>query len=92
MAGIVFAIVLINIFSFMMFAARSHKWGGFDGKVDELSGILAIGGSFGAFLGMRIYRKGFEYDSVFKIVIPVSMVIQILTIGYLFLFDLGIVN
>ena len=82
----------INVLAFVMFAYRKFHWGGFDGNLDELGGIIAIGGSFGAFIAMRLFKQGTDMDIVFKISIPVSMAIQALTIGYLILFELGFVK
>lgn len=97
MIWVVVALVAINLISFGMFAARRSLdkkiWlVGIFGVSDELAAIIAIGGSFGAFVAMRFFKKGIEDDSVFKIAIPVSMVIQVLAIGYLLLFNLGIVK
>ena len=95
MIGIVLTILAINLISFFMFAFRNWlergHWGGFTIS-DELAGAIAIGGSFGAFMAMRIYKKGIEDDMVFKIAIPISMFIQALAIIYLLLFDLGVVK
>ena len=97
MIWVVVTLVAINLISFGMFAARSFldksRWiSGIDGILDELAGIIAIGGSFGAFIAMRLFKKEIELEFVFKIAVPVSMVVQALTIGYLLLFDLGIVK
>lgn len=97
MVWVIVGLLAINVISFLMFAARRtldkiRFFSGINGISDELSGIVAIGGSFGAFIAMCLFKKGTEFDIVFKIVVPISMVIQTLTIGYLFLFDLGVVK
>ena len=53
---------------------------------------MAIGGSFGAFIAMKVNKVGIEDDASFKIAIPVSMIIQAIVIAYLLLYELGIVK
>ena len=88
-------LLAINFVSFLMFVIRKklddEYWGGLS-IVDELSAILAIGGSFGAFIAMKVNNVGIEDDTVFKKVIPISMIIQAVVIAYLFLYDLGVVE
>lgn len=87
--------IAINLISFLAFLIRKclddEHWGGIS-IVDELSVILAIGGSFGAFIAMKVNKVGIEDDAAFRIAIPISMFIQAIVIVYLLLYDLGVVK
>lgn len=95
MGKVILILLAINLISFLMFVIRKsledEHWGGIS-IVDELSVILAIGGSFGAFIAMKVNKVGIEDDAVFKKVIPISMIIQVIVIAYLFLYDMGVVK
>lgn len=95
MGKVVLILLAINFISFLMFVIRKNlddeHWGGIS-IVDELSVILAIGGSFGAFVAMKVNKAGIEDDASFKIAIPISMIIQAIVIAYLLLYELGIVK
>ena len=94
MGKVVLILLAINFISFLMFVIRKNlddeHWGGIS-IVNELSVILAIGGSFGAFVAMKVNKAGIEDDASFKIAIPISMIIQAIVIAYLLLYELGIV-
>ena len=90
-------LLIINLISFLMFAFRKpldNCWiSGIHGASDELALIMALGGAIGAFIAMRINPdNGIDDDIVFKITIPVGIVIQIATVTYITLFELGIVK
>lgn len=95
MGKAILILIAINLISFLIFLIRKglddEHWGGIS-IVDELSVILAIGGSFGAFIAMKVNKVGIEDDAAFKIAIPVSMIIQAIVIAYLVLYELGIVK
>ena len=93
---VAFLIILaINALSFLMFAFRKEledtHWGGIT-IIDELALVFALGGSFGAFIAMKIRKTGIDDDIAFKIAIPISMIIQAIAITYLLLYELGIVK
>ena len=87
MINIFLILLWINVISFIVFVLRKY----FDNLVfiDELVTVIAIGGSFGAFLAMKIKKNGGSSDESFKIAIPISIIIQVVVISYLFLYDLG---
>lgn len=95
MVNAILILFAINLISFLTFLIRKglddEHWGGIS-IVDELSVILAIGGSFGAFVAMKVNKAGIEDDASFKIAIPISMIIQAIVIAYLVLYELGIVK
>ena len=95
MGKAILILIAINLISFLIFLIRKglddEHWGGIS-IVDELSVILVIGGSFGAFIAMKVNKVGIEDDAAFKIAIPVSMIIQAIVIAYLVLYELGIVK
>ena len=66
MGKVVLILLAINFISFLMFVIRKNlddeHWGGIS-IVDELSVILAIGGSFGAFVAMKVNKAGIEDDA-----------------------------
>jgi uncharacterized membrane protein YsdA (DUF1294 family) len=79
-------LVVINVVTFLMFGidkwkAKRSKW-----RIREaaLLGLAALGGSIGAWLGMKVWHhktlhKKFMYG------IPAIFIIQLILLGYLFL-------
>lgn len=79
-------LVVINVVTFLMFGidklkAKRSKW-----RIREaaLLGLAALGGSIGAWLGMKVWHhktlhKKFMYG------IPVIIIIQLILMGYFFL-------
>lgn len=96
MFGIIITLLILNIVSFLIFVFRhaldESFLSGVNGISDELAIALALCGAFGAYFGMKKCKKGIDDDIVFKITIPVSMVIQTAVLIYLLLFDLGLVS
>ena len=78
--------VVINAVAFFMYGAdkyfaKNDMW-----RISEkaLLGVAAIGGAFGAFAGMEIFRHKTKHAK-FKLLVPVFMVVHLALIGYLFL-------
>ncbi len=74
-------LMIINIISFLMFyidkqKAKKHKW-----RIPEATLLLFsfIGGSFGAFLAMKIFRHKTKHAK-FYICVPLFMVLHIIII------------
>jgi uncharacterized membrane protein YsdA (DUF1294 family) len=79
-------LVVINVVTFLMFGidkwkAKRSKW-----RIREaaLLGLAALGGSIGAWLGMKVWHhktlhKKFMYG------IPAIFIIQLILLGYFFL-------
>ena len=83
----VYYLLIINIFTFFLFwtdkkKAQAHRW-----RISELTLILFsfLGGSLGALLGMYLFRHKTK-KLKFLILVPVSLVFDIIAIYYIFLF------
>ena len=84
MEAIVYFLVSINILAFIVYGidkwqARQGKW-----RISEATLLLfaVIGGSIGAWLGMRVWRHKTMHKK-FKYGIPAILMIHIIIIGYL---------
>lgn len=92
MVTAILTILVINLFSFLMFAFRrkleEKQWW----LYTDLGNLIFVGGAFGAFIAMIMVKEETEYEMVYKIAVPVSMLIQVAAVVYLCLFDLGIVK
>ena len=78
--------IAVNVAAFVMYGAdkyfaKNDMW-----RISEkaLLGVAAIGGAFGAFAGMEIFRHKTKHAK-FKLLVPVFMVAHLALIGYLFL-------
>lgn len=76
-------IVIINIVAFAMYGAdkkkaRKHKW-----RIPEayLIGIAVVGGSLGAFAGMKIFHHKTKHIKFF-VGIPLIILLQIVALAY----------
>ncbi|MBR5068693.1 MAG: DUF1294 domain-containing protein [Bacteroidales bacterium] len=79
-------LVVINVVTFLMFGvdkwkAKRSKW-----RIREaaLLGLAALGGSIGAWLGMKVWHHKTLHKK-FKYGIPAIFIIQLILLGYLFL-------
>lgn len=77
-------LVIVNIVTFAMYGidkkrAIKDQW-----RISEktLLGAAFIGGSFGAFAGMRVFRHKTQHG-LFKILVPVYMIVHIIVIIFL---------
>lgn len=78
---IIVHLIIINIISFLMFyidkqKAKKHLW-----RIPEATLLLSafIGGSFGAFMAMRLFRHKTKHAK-FYICVPLFMIIHIIII------------
>lgn len=76
--------IFINIVAFLMYGAdkyfaKKDMW-----RISEkaLLGIAAIGGAFGAFLGMETFRHKTKHAK-FKLLVPVLMAVHLGVLVYL---------
>ena len=81
-------LVIINVVTFFMYGidkwkAKHTKW-----RIPEatLLGMAVIGGSIGAWLGMKVWHHKTLHKK-FKFGVPAIIIIQLLIIGYLTLFQ-----
>ena len=83
---IIIYLVVINVVTFFMYGidkwkARKAKW-----RIREaaLLGLAVLGGSIGAWLGMRVWHHKTLHKK-FRYGVPAIIVIQLLLVGYLLL-------
>ncbi len=83
---IIIYLVVINVVTFFMYGidkwkARKAKW-----RIREaaLLGLAVLGGSVGAWLGMRVWHHKTLHKK-FRYGVPAIIVIQLLLVGYLLL-------
>ena len=83
---IIIYLVVINVVTFFMYGidkwkARKAKW-----RIREaaLLGLAVLGGSVGAWLGMRVWHHKTLHKK-FRYGVPAIIVIQMLLVGYLLL-------
>ena len=75
---------VVNIIAFLMYGidkrkAKRTKW-----RIPEatLLGVAVIGGSIGAWLGMKVWHHKTMHNK-FKYGIPAIIIVQLLIVGYL---------
>ena len=85
---IVIYLIVINVVTFFIYGidkwkAMRSKW-----RISEamLLGLAVIGGSIGAWLGMKVWHHKTMHKK-FKYGIPVIIVIQLFIIGYFILYQ-----
>ena len=83
---IIIYLVVINVVTFFMYGidkwkARKAKW-----RIREaaLLGLAVLGGSVGAWIGMRVWHHKTLHKK-FRYGVPAIIVIQLLLVGYLLL-------
>lgn len=81
---LLYALVVLNIATFFIYGldkwkAKQNAW-----RIPEktLLGLALMGGSIGAWIGMRTWRHKTQHPQ-FKYGIPVILAIQIFLVGYL---------
>ncbi|MBO7570426.1 MAG: DUF1294 domain-containing protein [Bacteroidaceae bacterium] len=79
-------LIAINVFTFFIYGidkykAKNSKW-----RIPEatLLGLAALGGSIGAWLGMKVWHHKTMHKK-FKYGVPAIIIIQIVIIGTLFI-------
>ena len=84
MESLLYYFVCVNVLTFLVYGidkwkARQDKW-----RISEATLLLfaVIGGSIGAWLGMRVWRHKTMHKK-FKYGIPAILMIHIIIIGYL---------
>lgn len=84
MESLLYYFVCVNVLTFLVYGidklkARQGKW-----RISEATLLLfaVIGGSIGAWLGMRVWRHKTMHKK-FKYGIPAILMIHIIIIGYL---------
>lgn len=80
---IIIYLIAINVITFLVYGidkwkAKRSKW-----RIPEatLLGLAVIGGSIGAWLGMKVWHHKTMHKK-FKFGLPVIIIIQLLMIGY----------
>ena len=80
---IIIYLIAINVITFLVYGidkwkAKRSKW-----RIPEatLLGLAVIGGSIGAWLGMKVWHHKTMHKK-FKLGLPVIIIIQLLIIGY----------
>jgi uncharacterized membrane protein YsdA (DUF1294 family) len=80
---IIIYLIAINVITFLVYGidkwkAKRSKW-----RIPEatLLGLAVIGGSIGAWLGMKVWHHKTMHKK-FKFGLPVIIIIQLLIIGY----------
>ena len=78
-------LAVINVVTFFMYGvdkwkAKKSKW-----RVREaaLLGLAMLGGSIGAWLGMKVWHHKTQHKK-FKYGVPAIIIIQLILIGYIF--------
>jgi len=82
---IVFYLVIINVLTFLFYGidkwkAKRSRW-----RIPEsvLLGMAAIGGSVGAWLGMRVWHHKTQHKK-FRYGVPVILLVQIVLLAWIF--------
>lgn len=82
--ALLYYLIVINIVTFLVYGI--DKWkakqGGWRISEATLLILAVIGGSIGALLGMKVWRHKTQHKK-FKYGLPLSLIIQIILIGYL---------
>lgn len=83
---IIFYLVIINIITFFLYGvdkwkAQRSRW-----RISEsvLLGMAAIGGSVGAWLGMRLWRHKTQHAK-FRYGVPIILIAQVALLGWIFM-------
>jgi uncharacterized membrane protein YsdA (DUF1294 family) len=78
-------LVIINVVTFFMYGVDKYKAKRAKWRIPEatLLGLAIIGGSVGAWLGMKVWHHKTMHKK-FKYGIPAMIIIQLLVIGYYF--------
>ena len=82
---IVFYLVIINLFTFLLYGidkwkAKRARW-----RIPEsvLLGMAMIGGSVGAWLGMRVWHHKTQHKK-FRYGVPAILVVQVILLVWIF--------
>jgi len=82
--ALLYYLIVINIVTFLVYGI--DKWKAKQGswRISEATLLIlaVIGGSIGALLGMKVWRHKTQHKK-FKYGLPLSLIIQIILIGYL---------
>ena len=83
--AVIYYLVIINIITFLVYGidkwkARKSLW-----RIREASLLMlaVLGGSFGAWLGMKVWHHKTQHKK-FRYGIPAIIIVQIAVIGYFF--------
>ena len=81
-------LVIINVVTFFMYGIDKWKANHTKWRIPEatLLGMAIIGGSIGAWLGMKVWHHKTLHKK-FKFGVPAIIIIQLLIIGYFTLFQ-----
>lgn len=78
-------LLIINLYAFFIYGldkskAKSGKW-----RISEKHLLLSafLGGSLGAFLGMKFFHHKTKH-TIFKLGVPLMLLLHLLVLGYLF--------
>jgi len=82
--ALLYYLIVINIVTFLVYGI--DKWKAKQGswRISEATLLIlaVIGGSIGVLLGMKVWRHKTQHKK-FKYGLPLSLIIQIILIGYL---------
>ena len=81
-------LVVINVVTFFLYGIDKYKAKRAKWRISEatLLGMAVIGGSIGAWLGMKVWHHKTMHKK-FKYGLPAILIIQLLIIGYLTLYQ-----
>ncbi len=84
---IIFYLVSINIFTFFLYGVDKWKAQRARWRIPEsvLLGVAAIGGSVGAWLGMRVWRHKTQHAK-FHYGVPIILIAQVALLVWIFLY------
>lgn len=83
MQTVILGLVVINLLTFFLYGvdkwkAKHHRW-----RIPEatLLGLAVLGGSIGAWLGMKVWHHKTMHKK-FKYGVPAIIIVQLLMVGY----------
>ena len=83
MQTVILGLVVINLLTFFLYGvdkwkAQHHRW-----RIPEatLLGLAVVGGSIGAWLGMKVWHHKTMHKK-FKYGVPAIIIIQLMMVGY----------
>ena len=84
---ITFYLLIINIFTFFLYGVDKWKAQRARWRIPEsvLLGVAAIGGSVGAWLGMRVWRHKTQHAK-FRYGVPIILIAQVALLVWIFLY------
>ena len=84
MGLLILYLVVVNAAAFVIYGVDKRKAIRDKWRIPEatLIGLAVIGGAFGAFIGMRVWRHK-THKWKFRILVPVFLLLWVIVIGYI---------